>query len=43
MILVLFDCDGTLVDSVNVIHTCMERTFEDFGLERPALAHTKSI
>ncbi|MEQ8307594.1 MAG: HAD-IA family hydrolase [Hoeflea sp.] len=43
MKLVLFDCDGTLVDSVNVIHTCMERTFEDFGLERPALAHTKSI
>ncbi|MEQ8481299.1 MAG: HAD-IA family hydrolase [Hoeflea sp.] len=43
MKLVLFDCDGTLVDSINVIHTCMERTFEDFGLERPALAHTKSI
>ncbi|WP_420409214.1 HAD-IA family hydrolase [Hoeflea sp.] len=43
MKLVLFDCDGTLVDSVNVIHTCMERTFDDFGLPRPALAHTKSI
>jgi phosphoglycolate phosphatase len=43
MKLVLFDCDGTLVDSAHVIHTCMERTFEDFGLDRPALAHTKSI
>ncbi|WP_422369901.1 HAD-IA family hydrolase [Hoeflea sp.] len=43
MKLVLFDCDGTLVDSVNVIHACMERTFEDFGLPQPALAHTKSI
>lgn len=43
MKLVLFDCDGTLVDSANVIHTCMERTFEDFGFELPALARTKSI
>lgn len=43
MKLVLFDCDGTLVDSANVIHACMERTFEDFGFELPALAHTKSI
>jgi phosphoglycolate phosphatase len=43
MKLVLFDCDGTLVDSAHVIHTCMARTFEDFGFGQPALAHTKSI
>lgn len=43
MKLALFDCDGTIVDSAAVIHTCMERTFEDFGVARPALSHTKSI
>lgn len=43
MKLVLFDCDGTIVDSAAVIHACMERTFMDFGVELPALAHTKSI
>lgn len=43
MKLVLFDCDGTIVDSAAVIHACMERTFDDFGVARPALAHTKSI
>lgn len=43
MKLVLFDCDGTIVDSAAVIHACMERTFTDFGVERPAIAHTKSI
>jgi phosphoglycolate phosphatase len=43
MKLVLFDCDGTLVDSANVIHTCMERTFADFDFDRPPLEHTKSI
>lgn len=43
MRLALFDCDGTLVDSAHVIHTCMERTFDDFGIDLPTLAHTKSI
>ncbi|MCX8997710.1 HAD-IA family hydrolase [Rhizobiaceae bacterium BDR2-2] len=43
MKLVLFDCDGTLVDSAHLIHAVMERTFETFGYERPTLAQTKSI
>ena len=43
MKLVLFDCDGTIVDSAGVIHACMELTFDDFGMARPALAHTKSV
>ena len=32
MKLVLFDCDGTLVDSGALIHAVMAKTFEDFGL-----------
>lgn len=43
MKLVLFDCDGTLVDSAGLIHEVMARTFLAFGLERPPLASTKSI
>ena len=43
MKLVLFDCDGTLVDSAALIHDVMERTFEKFGHARPALEATKSI
>lgn len=43
MKLVLFDCDGTLVDSAHLIHTVMERTFEHFGYARPTLAQTKAI
>ncbi|WP_052161594.1 HAD-IA family hydrolase [Hoeflea sp. BAL378] len=43
MKLALFDCDGTIVDSAGVIHACMELTFDDFGMARPALAHTKSV
>lgn len=43
MKLALFDCDGTIVDSAAVIHACMERTFDDFGVARPELARTKSI
>lgn len=43
MKLVLFDCDGTLVDSAHLIHEVMERTFEAFGHPRPALAETKAI
>jgi phosphoglycolate phosphatase len=43
MQLVLFDCDGTLVDSAGLIHEVMARTFVDFGLPRPELSQTKSI
>ncbi|MDP3526036.1 MAG: HAD-IA family hydrolase [Hoeflea sp.] len=43
MKLALFDCDGTIVDSAAIIHACMERTFDDFGIARPGLDHTKSI
>lgn len=41
--LVLFDCDGTLVDSAAIIHGCMERTFEEAGLALPDIAATKSV
>ncbi|MFC3072837.1 HAD-IA family hydrolase [Shinella pollutisoli] len=43
MRLVLFDCDGTLVDSAGLIHEVMARTFADHGHRRPALAETKAI
>ncbi|MCD7111693.1 HAD-IA family hydrolase [Rhizobium sp. DKSPLA3] len=43
MRLVLFDCDGTLVDSAGVIHATMARTFEAFDLTPPALGDTKAI
>ena len=43
MRLVLFDCDGTLVDSVKLIHEVMARTFVDFGHARPDIAETKAI
>ncbi|WP_439627571.1 HAD-IA family hydrolase [Shinella sp.] len=43
MRLVLFDCDGTLVDSVGLIHEVMARTFVDFGYARPDVAETKAI
>jgi phosphoglycolate phosphatase len=43
MKLVLFDCDGTLVDSARLIHEVMARTFVDFKHKRPTIAATKSI
>ncbi|MBR0555377.1 HAD-IA family hydrolase [Ciceribacter sp. L1K23] len=43
MKLVLFDCDGTLVDSAGLIHAVMEKTFERFGSPPPTLAATKAI
>ncbi len=43
MKLVLFDCDGTLVDSARLIHEVMARTFVAFGHKRPEIAATKSI
>ncbi|MEJ8574725.1 HAD-IA family hydrolase [Microbaculum marinum] len=33
--LVLFDCDGTLVDSQHVIVTCMTSAFTEHGIEAP--------
>ncbi|MCB1381543.1 MAG: HAD-IA family hydrolase [Notoacmeibacter sp.] len=41
--LVLFDCDGTLVDSAPLIHACMERTFAEAGFVVPAFEATKSV
>ena len=41
--LVLFDCDGTLVDSAANIHTCMEKTFIEAGFPAPDLSLTKSV
>jgi len=43
MKLVLFDCDGTLVDSAQLIHEVMARTFVEFKHKRPNIASTKSI
>lgn len=43
MKLVLFDCDGTLVDSAGLIHQGMQQTFAHFGHPVPSLAATKSI
>ncbi len=43
MKLVLFDCDGTLVDSARLIHEVMARTFVAFGYKRPDVSATKSI
>ena len=43
MKLVLFDCDGTRVDSVGLIHEVMARTFVHFGHVRPEMSLTKSI
>ena len=43
MRLVLFDCDGTLVDSAKLIHEVMARTFVDFGHARPDVSETKAI
>ncbi|AWC23928.1 Pyrophosphatase PpaX [Aminobacter sp. MSH1] len=41
--LVLFDCDGTLVDSADLIHATMVATFREAGLAAPALEATKGI
>lgn len=43
MRLVLFDCDGTLVDSAGLIHETMRRTFAQFGKPEPKVADTKAI
>jgi phosphoglycolate phosphatase len=41
--LFLFDCDGTILDSVGIIHDSMARTFAEFNFSEPALADTRSI
>lgn len=43
MKLVLFDCDGTLVDSAHLIHEVMLRTFRHFELDEPTAASTHAI
>jgi phosphoglycolate phosphatase len=43
MKLVLFDCDGTLVDSGKLIHEVMVRTFVHHGLDRPEYETTKTV
>nr|WP_272211275.1 HAD-IA family hydrolase [Marinicella sp. W31]MDC2877162.1 HAD-IA family hydrolase [Marinicella sp. W31] len=43
MKLVLFDCDGTLVDSAVRIHETMRRGFAAFEYPEPTLAETKTI
>ncbi len=43
MILVLFDCDGTLVDSQHIISEAMDRTFCHHGLEAPGVERTRTI
>ncbi|MEC9342811.1 MAG: HAD-IA family hydrolase [Pseudomonadota bacterium] len=43
MRLVLFDVDGTLVDSQAAIHACMDATFAAFGHEAPPPAAVKGV
>ena len=43
MKLVIFDCDGTLVDSQHVIVAAMSQAFEARGLQAPSADATRSI
>ncbi|MGQ7791416.1 HAD-IA family hydrolase [Faunimonas sp. B44] len=43
MKLVLFDCDGTLVDSQHIIAEAMGLAFAEHGLDRPAPERTRLI
>ncbi len=43
MKLVLFDVDGTLIDSQAIIHESMRLTFLRFGYEEPVIQATRSI
>lgn len=43
MQLVLFDVDGTLIDSQAVIHECMRRTFVAFGQAEPSKDAVRAI
>lgn len=41
--LVLFDCDGTLFNSVAIIQNCMEETFAEYKYPRPSEDETRLI
>lgn len=41
--LILFDCDGTLVDSQYMIHEAMEQAFTGEDLDPPAIADVRRI
>jgi phosphoglycolate phosphatase len=41
--LFLFDCDGTILDSVGIIHDSMVRTFGEAGYSVPSQTQTRSI
>lgn len=41
--LYLFDCDGTILDSVGIIHDSMTRTFAEAGYDAPSQKETRSI
>jgi phosphoglycolate phosphatase len=41
--LVVFDCDGTLVDSQHAIAHCMDQAFAEHGLDCPGLERTRTI
>ena len=41
--LVVFDCDGTLVDSQQIIVDIMQATFESFGVARPEPVAVKEL
>ncbi|MGB7335856.1 MAG: HAD-IA family hydrolase [Salaquimonas sp.] len=43
MKLVLFDVDGTLIDSQAIIHESMRQTFLRFGRQEPDISETRSI
>lgn len=43
MKLVVFDCDGTLVDSQHMIVAAMERAFAGFGMSPPGRADVLSV
>lgn len=43
MKLVLFDCDGTIVDSAGIIHRCMGEAFRQNGLKEATVEAVKSI
>ncbi len=41
--LVIFDCDGTLVDSQHMIHSAMRLSFEGVGLVAPDIADVRRV
>ncbi|MFZ1812959.1 MAG: HAD-IA family hydrolase [Rhizobiaceae bacterium] len=43
MRLVLFDVDGTLIDSAALIHACLAETFREAGYADPGLDGTRSV